>query len=150
MFAAIIEPKDQMLDSLLAGIPGVMPALPAATAVFCADLVDMLAEFRVYVVDGAVRAICQYRGAGGALAQLDEALVKQAVQTFAASAEGAHVRSGCAMDFAVVRDAGSGALTTCLVEVNDGFSLGRYAGVSGRDYTDLLVARWAELMRSGK
>jgi hypothetical protein len=37
---------------------------------------------------------------------------------------------------------------TCLVEVNDGYSLGWYEGLSGKDYTDLLITRWAELLKS--
>eukprot|EP00971_Amphidinium_carterae_P328252 6460029-Amphidinium_carterae.1 len=35
---------------------------------------------------------------------------------------------------------------TGLVEVNDGFSLGHYAGISASDYTDLFIARWCELL----
>lgn len=34
-----------------------------------------------------------------------------------------------------------GALQTCLLEVNDGYSLGVYPGISGKDYTDLLISR---------
>ena len=34
-----------------------------------------------------------------------------------------------------------GVLQTCLVEVNDGYSLGVYPGISGKDYTDLLISR---------
>ena len=38
---------------------------------------------------------------------------------------------------------------TALVEMNDGFALGAYA-ISARDYTDLLIARWEELMAQPK
>jgi hypothetical protein len=41
------------------------------------------------------------------------------------------------MDFGILDDG-----VTCLVEVNDGLSLGRYYGIDGIDYTQLLVARW--------
>jgi hypothetical protein len=34
---------------------------------------------------------------------------------------------------------------TALVEANDGYALGAYQ-ISGRDYTDLLFTRWAELL----
>ena len=44
------------------------------------------------------------------------------------------------MDFAVMKQP-DGALQTCLLEVNDGYSLGVYPGISGKDYTDLLISR---------
>jgi len=44
------------------------------------------------------------------------------------------------MDFGILEDG-----RTCLVEVNDGYSLGRYDGINGSDYTDLLIARWNQL-----
>ena len=44
------------------------------------------------------------------------------------------------MDFGILEDG-----RTCLVEVNDGSSLGRYDGINGSDYTDLLIARWNQL-----
>ena len=45
------------------------------------------------------------------------------------------------MDFGILSSG-----ETCLVEVNDGYSLGRYDGISGADYTDLLIARWRQLV----
>ena len=63
-------------------------------------------------------------------------MVTSAVETFY-KAEGL---AGFGMDFAIMtRDKG---FRTCLVEVNDGYSLGRYEGLNGKDYTDLLIARW--------
>ena len=63
-------------------------------------------------------------------------MVTSAVETFY-KAEGL---AGFGMDFAIMtRDKG---FCTCLVEVNDGYSLGRYEGLNGKDYTDLLIARW--------
>jgi hypothetical protein len=44
------------------------------------------------------------------------------------------------MDFAVLKQP-DGQILTCLVEVNDGYSLGLYPGLSGKDYTDLLISR---------
>ena len=34
---------------------------------------------------------------------------------------------------------------TGLIEVNDGYSLGHYEGLSGKDYTDMFIARWHTL-----
>lgn len=71
---------------------------------------------------------------------------------------------GCAIDFAVLRcflclfffslllltfyqrRKKNGEVLTSLVEVNDGFSIGAYEGISSKDYTELLIARWKKLM----
>jgi hypothetical protein len=37
---------------------------------------------------------------------------------------------------------------TALIELNDGYSLGSY-DLDSADYTDLLIARWEELVGSG-
>eukprot|EP00469_Lotharella_globosa_P009185 CAMPEP_0167781138 /NCGR_PEP_ID=MMETSP0111_2-20121227/5761_1 /TAXON_ID=91324 /ORGANISM="Lotharella globosa, Strain CCCM811" /LENGTH=269 /DNA_ID=CAMNT_0007671757 /DNA_START=12 /DNA_END=821 /DNA_ORIENTATION=+ len=144
-FAAIIEPKDKMLDSLIAGIPGVMPGLAKSTPVHCAEVVKMLSEYRAYVVDGEIRQVCHYQGKKDI--KLDMTVVEKAVDTLCKSEEGEHLK-GCGMDFAVLDK--DGKQVTCLIEVNDGFSLGKYEGLSDKDYTDLLVARWAHLMKGGK
>ncbi|CAK9007619.1 Lycopene elongase/hydratase [Durusdinium trenchii] len=144
-FSAIVEPKDQMLNTLLDGIPGALDPLPSSMRVHCAEVVDLIAEYRVYVVHGEVRAICHYKGP--ASPPLDEQVVHEAVRTLWKSEEGQDL-TGMAMDFAVMRDKavdGDSTLKTCLVEVNDGYSLGVYPGLSGKDYTDLLIARWQRL-----
>jgi hypothetical protein len=143
-FAAIVEPKDAMIDSLLDGVEGVMNGLPSDTPVYCSDCVQMLSEFRVYVVDGVIRATCQYRGTTATEHALDMKVVESAVKTLCDSEEGRDL-TGFGIDFAVLKKA-DGALVTALVEVNDGYSLGRYKGLSPKDYTDLLVARWARLV----
>lgn len=208
VFAAIVEPRDQMIDTLLSGMThacthpwlfpnygivhigmeDVMDGLPRTTAVHCSDVIDMIAEYRVYVVHGVIRAICQYRGtpspapsiaastsavvttttatpavaaatpvtassSSQVLPQLDMAVVTDAVRTLCSCDEGRDIATGCSIDFAVAKRAATGSGTsssspyfTCLVEVNDGYSLGRYDGLTGNDYTDLLIARWQRLM----
>jgi hypothetical protein len=113
---------------------------PRSLAVQCSELVEMAAEWRVYCVDGAVRASCRYKGD----LPLDDAVVRHAVATLFASEEGRQL-AGCAIDFAVIRKP-DGTLVTGLVEVNDGYSLGAYEGLSAADYTDMLIARWAQLV----
>ena len=140
-----------MLDALLDGIPGVINPLPSTLPVHCAEVVVFEAEFRVYVVRGAIRSVCQYMGP--ASDNLDRTVVDEAVRALSSSEEGCDL-VGCALDFALMRpppaaDGSPQPLVTCLVEVNDGYSLGRYDGLSGRDYryTDLLVARWQRLVQ---
>ncbi|KAH3760946.1 small subunit ribosomal protein S30e [Pelomyxa schiedti] len=139
-FAAIIEPRDQMLDTILDGMPGVIEPRPASTPVYCSELVTMAAEHRVYLVNGEIRAVCQYTGPkGGSGPQLDMGTVREAVRVLFGSEEGAHL-VGCAMDFAVLgADKGH---ATCLVEVNDGFSLGS-CQVGAPDEV-LSVSRWLQ------
>ncbi|MBW8810364.1 MAG: ATP-grasp domain-containing protein, partial [Lysobacter sp.] len=45
------------------------------------------------------------------------------------------------IDFGVLCDG-----QTALVEANDGYSLGAYKKISNAVYTDLVMARWAELV----
>ena len=45
------------------------------------------------------------------------------------------------------KENGTETFVTALIEVNDGFALGYYEGVSPKDYTDLLIARWAQLLQ---
>eukprot|EP00658_Telonema_sp_P-2_P011890 TRINITY_DN1454_c0_g1_i2.p1 TRINITY_DN1454_c0_g1~~TRINITY_DN1454_c0_g1_i2.p1 ORF type:complete len:234 (+),score=74.39 TRINITY_DN1454_c0_g1_i2:91-792(+) len=149
-FSAVIEPQDQMLEVFLNGIPGTtMHAHPPEMSVFCSEVVDMVVEYRVYVVNGEVRAVCHY-GAGPKDMEVDMEVVNQAIHTMAQSDECKDVVVGCGIDFAVLRkkDAeGSEELVTCLVEVNDGFSLGVYDGFEPKDHADLLIARWAQLLK---
>jgi hypothetical protein len=146
-FAAIVEPKDQMIDTLLYGIPDLMPAQPADLPVHCSEIVEMLTEFRVYIVNGEIRCVAQYRGPkDGSVPALDMSVVEEAVTLFCTGDEGKEYSAGCGMDFAVLKKGDE--FVTALVEVNDGYSLGRYEGLSGKDYTDLLVARWAKVVQN--
>ena len=53
------------------------------------------------------------------------------------------------MDFGVMvkEENGERISTTALIEVNEGFSLGVYEGLSAKDFTDLLIARWGQLLK---
>lgn len=107
--------------------------------IICSTAIEMISEYRVYVVNGAIRSVCHYKGPKDVL--LDLNVVQNAVKTLTESPEGKDL-AGCAIDFAVMRNKDSDALLTGLVEVNDGFSIGAYDGISEKDYTDMLIARW--------
>eukprot|EP01006_Ploeotia_vitrea_P003907 TRINITY_DN113488_c0_g1_i1.p1 TRINITY_DN113488_c0_g1~~TRINITY_DN113488_c0_g1_i1.p1 ORF type:complete len:266 (-),score=30.22 TRINITY_DN113488_c0_g1_i1:86-883(-) len=151
-FSAVIEPQDQMLDVFLNGIPGTtMKPVPPNTPVYCAEVVKLLSEYRVYVIDGEIKAVCHYTG--DTSLKLDMDVVREAINTFQKTPEGASVCTGCGVDFAVMKskgDNGEEKLVTCLVEVNDGYSLGVYDGFSVKDQADLLISRWRELVNNGK
>ena len=134
-FSGLVASADEWVDYLVESFPGALP-------VVCSELVEMLSEYRVYCVAGKPRAVCRYLGPEEPA--LDAAVVEEAARLLRESAEGAPLQ-GCGIDFAVMRLA-DGRVVTGLVEVNDGYSLGAYEGVSAKDYTDMLVARWARLV----
>ena len=154
-FSAIIEPRDSMIDFFTAELGTDVP-------VWCAEVLPMRDEYRVYVIDGAIRSVCRYMtkqppqaqedasgGEAPSPSSLDLGIVKDAVATLAAQQP--ELCAGCALDFATVVDDASKAATatktmTALIEVNDGYSLGRYPGLSGAAYTDLLVRRWQSIV----
>lgn len=133
------------IDLYLNGIPGIpdIRTYPPSLAVHCSELVTLISEHRVYVVNGRIRAICQYIGPEDAA--LDRDVVEEAVRTFSASDEGREL-VGYGLDVAVMQIEDGAPPVTGLIEVNDGFSLGHYDGVSARDYTDMFIARWERLV----
>ena len=55
---------------------------------------------------------------------------------------------GCGIDIGII-DLGeqqNPRYKTCLIEVNDGFSLGVYPPLTAKDYADLLICRWGNLI----
>jgi ATP-grasp domain, R2K clade family 2 len=147
IFSAIIEPKEGMIGMLLEGLPGVVQQLPASLPVHCAEVIEMVSEYRVYVVRGEIRCVAHYLGPNDG--KLDLEVVREAVRLMAESKDRADDIAGCGMDFAVFKRAGPDGkeeVGTCLVEVNDGYSLGVYDGLEATDHADLLIARWGQLV----
>merc|ERR1719428_841161 len=123
-----------MLELFLTGVQGttMKPRAPE-TPVFCAEVVNIVTEYRVYVVNGEIRACCHY-GGGPQDLWIDLAVVEEAVRVL-----GEHepdVIAGCGMDFGVLQrtEEGEEKHVTCLVEVNDGYSLGVYDGFGMMDF----------------
>jgi hypothetical protein len=103
--------------------------------VWCSEVVDWRSEFRVYIIGDDIRSVDLY--GGDAAVALDMSVVKTAAEVFRASGQ---APSAYALDFGVL-DTGK----TALIEANDGYALGAYQ-INQRDYTDLLVTRWLELV----
>lgn len=158
-------PVDDMLELLLDN--NVFPSLGPQIEVHCSEVVDMNSEYAVYVVDGAIRAICHYMCkkstcrcphgepavvAGKPVVQLDMAVVNEAVRLLAASAETKKL-TGYRADFALVPKSKAGeqeVWETALVEVNDGYVSGRYEGMAPKDFVDMLVSRFASLQSTAR
>ena len=75
------------IEGFINGIPDVpeYPAWGESLAIHCSELVQMIAEYRVYVVKGDIRAICQYIGSSDAV--LDKSVVEKAVKSLGESEE---------------------------------------------------------------
>lgn len=113
---------------------GALAGVSRRQAVWCSELVSFASEHRAFVVHGQVRDVRWY---GGDDSRPAREVIDACVAAWTATGLAAH---GYAIDFGVLRDG-----RTALLEVNDGYSLGAY-GVSARDYVDVLLARWQQLM----
>jgi ATP-grasp domain, R2K clade family 2 len=105
------------------------------TPVWCSQCVEWQSEWRVFVLHGNILGIQYYRGIQSI--RPEEDVIKILCARWIATG-----RAPCAFALDV------GVLTTgetALVEVNDGFSLGRY-GLPIAFYTNMVIARWGELM----
>jgi hypothetical protein len=105
------------------------------TPIWCSQLVEWQSEWRVFVLKGKILGTQNYRG--DARIRPDEAVMRNLCDLWIDTG-----RAPCAfaLDVGVLATG-----ETTLVEVNDGFSLGRY-GLPVALYTDMVVARWEELM----
>jgi hypothetical protein len=97
--------------------------------------VEWRSEFRVYVIRGVIAGTLPYWGDPKILPSQD--VITDAVQRLESSGE---ALAGYGIDFGVLADG-----KTALLEMNDGFGLGSY-GLDDDLYTDLILARWSELM----
>jgi hypothetical protein len=103
--------------------------------VYCSHPVDWRGEFRTYVIQGAIVGTLPYWGDAAVYPDAED--IRRAVDTLEKSGE---ATAAYGIDFGVLADG-----DTALIELNDGFGLGSY-GLSDDLYTNLIVARWDELM----
>lgn len=101
----------------------------------CSEVVHWRSEYRVYVVQSQIRGIYHYEG--DPLVQVDRGVIEKAIHTLK---DRGKAYAGYAIDFGVLNTG-----QTALIEMNDGFAIGAY-GISAQDYTDMILARWEELL----
>lgn len=101
------------------------------TKLWCSEPVRFLSEYRCPVINGKVMGMYAAAGKDGPLP--DMYVVQQMAKDFVGAP------SAYALDVGVLSSG-----ETALIEVNDGFSLGRY-GIPADVYTQLLQTRWEEL-----
>jgi hypothetical protein len=105
------------------------------TAIYCSEVKTWITEYRVYVVNKEIVGIHHYFG--DPEVSLDEITMQSAISLLNDTDE---TTAGYALDMGVLSSG-----ETAVVEWNDGFSLGSY-GLDKALYTDLLLARWSELV----
>jgi hypothetical protein len=102
------------------------------TAVWCAEPVQLVAEWRCFVRYGRILDVRPYKGDWRA--HFDPAVVDAALAAYAPEAPAAFsLDVGCTATGATV-----------VVEVNDGYALGAY-GLMPLAYAKFLSARWAQM-----
>ena len=106
-----------------------------STRLFVSPIVEWISEFRVFVNNSNIVGIKNYSGKSDA--SIDMKLIKSAISDLENSQESTQ---GYSLDFGVL-DNGE----TALVEWNDGYALGAY-GLDEEIYTDLILARWNEIL----
>lgn len=106
--------------------------------VWVSDPVTFVSEWRAYVLYGEIKkiALCDHGGDSKILP--DQSQIEEAVSQLVLSGD---APAGFGIDFGVLADG-----RTALIEMNDGFSLGAYDGVDAETYTNILMARWFELI----
>lgn len=103
------------------------------TELWCSPRVTWLSEFRAYIVAGTLTHLAHY--AGDPNLAVDAETISQAV-----AALGDAAPFGYSLDFGLLDNG-----LTALVEANDGYGLGAYAGVPRDDYARLVLGRWCQL-----
>lgn len=118
---------------------GETASFPRDTPVWMADKAHFVTEYRAFVHDHRIRGIKHYRG--DPWTTPDKGTVVQMVREYA-NAGSTPVAYG--LDVGVTSDG-----RTCLVEINDAYSLGNY-GFDPIGYCEMLEDRWIELTKKPK
>lgn len=111
-------------------------AFPGETPVWTAHMVKFETEYRVFVHEHRIRGIKHYRG--DPWRTPDKGFVTQMVRNYSPSAPIAY-----GLDVGVTPSG-----RTCLVEVNDCYSLGNY-GFDPIGYYEMVEDRWVEMTTKG-
>lgn len=109
--------------------------------VLVSEVVDMISEFRVFILRGEILDIQHYQG--------DPLVFPEALIIRAAIDEYKSAPVAYTLDFAVVKKNdyfNNPRFETVLIEANDAWAIGSY-GMEGKNYLRMLKARWYEITR---
>ena len=127
IFSAGVITKESSRRDFFIGVPDAFPVLVS-------DYMDIVSEWRGYVIDGQLKGIKHYLG--------DIRVFPDMKVVDAAIADYRTQPAGYSIDFGITADG-----KTILVEANDGYSLGNY-GLEPSLYSKLLAKRWLQIMKS--
>lgn len=113
----------------------ILEELSSEEKLYLSEVVTWTSEFRAYVRNGEIVAICQY--AGEEDDSPDESVIRNAVDNYQKESP---KHKNFTLDFGITRDR-----RTTFIELNDGWAIGAYKGISDQDYFGLLWSRWKEL-----
>lgn len=98
--------------------------------IYISDLVEFDSEWRVYVKENRIQNICFYRGDPTVFP--DPKVIRRMISSWCGPC--------CyALDVGIIEN------KTCLVEINDFYSVGNY-GLDPVTYADMLLLRWRDLV----
>lgn len=110
-------------------------AYDMSTEILVSEPVNFVTEYRGFVLRGDLVGLKHYKGDFGTVP--DVRVIQNAIRSYKSSP------SGYSIDFGVT-DRGD----SLLIEINDAFALGNY-GLSSLTYTDIIEARWDEIVGNG-
>lgn len=111
-----------------------LAAVSRSLRVHCSEVVDWQTEWRAFVNGETLVGLLHYDGDPAVVPDLN------AVRSMIDGLAGTGTPVSFGLDVGVIADNG----TTALVEMNEGFALGRY-GLDPVVYFDLIAARWRQL-----
>lgn len=115
---------------------GLIASLDDDMELWVSEVIDIDSEFRVYVQSGEVVATCQYTGEEDRTP--DMSMIQQAVSDLKTSG---FRTDTYAFDWGLTKDG-----NTVFIEMNDAFAIGRYKGISDKEYYEFLQSRWNQLV----
>lgn len=139
IFVKPVLPKQfigNVWESMLNLIP--LANVPVDAEVWICEPIDILSEYRCYVLDGEILGVKHYYG------DWSNVPWKEFVETVVKEYKGAPAAYG--IDIAVTRDSKTKYYKDVVLEVNDGCNLGNY-GLDSIHYGEMIVSRWMEICK---
>lgn len=139
-FPLFVKPrKAKLFNGMVVSSPDELSFLSAVDIaaeeqeIMTSSVVNFIAEFRVFVIEGEVVDCRKYIGYWDVMSPNFD-FIEKVIENY----KGQPI--AYAIDFGI--EAGTGR--TMLIEVNDGYSIGSY-GMNFNDYTKLCILRWNQL-----
>lgn len=101
--------------------------------VMISNVINIISEYRCYVIEGKLVGIKHYLGDFKKFPDVD--FIENVIQKYK------NQPVGFTIDFGIMENG-----ETCLIEVNDGWSIGNY-GLRDKIYAKLLLKRWLEILK---